>query len=220
MSKQVETAFEKLLGDCTDEERQKIYRMKDALGLQPHDALWMILFALQYHHRLYEKIPGHIEAASVESAKSAAYKAQQQINSAVAQLVPTVEKAVETAASQAVRRISLTRSATTFGAAAMFLGIIILMSMAIGFGIGRDLDSPTVRDLAMYAGAYAIVGSVALLTLCFDYVIDKERGDKFSVSWVTAVLVALFAMPAVWYLAAMLLEALKYLWMSIKPFFG
>jgi len=47
-------AFEKLLGrQSTPAEREQLFRVKEALGLRENDALWLILFALQYYESLY-----------------------------------------------------------------------------------------------------------------------------------------------------------------------
>lgn len=57
----IEDAFTKLLGrQATDEERMRLYRTRDALGLQDNDALWLLLIGLQYHQIQYEAMPGQI----------------------------------------------------------------------------------------------------------------------------------------------------------------
>lgn len=57
----IEDAFTKLLGrQATDEERMRLYRTRDALGLQDNDALWLLLIGLQYHQVQYEAMPGQI----------------------------------------------------------------------------------------------------------------------------------------------------------------
>lgn len=193
MSKQVETAFEKLLGDCTDEERQKIYRMKDALGLQSHDALWIVLFALQHHHRLYEKIPAQIEHASIESSKTAAYRAQAQINQAVAHLVPTVEAGVKNAAEQAMRQVALTNSAFTLVSAAMVAGVILVIGFVLGAGIAQQTTD--VRAIGVYAGAYGMLAVFTLLSFIWDYL----RSDSRDVSSRTIWIAALFLLPVIWF---------------------
>jgi hypothetical protein len=52
------SAFEKLLGrESKPAEREQLYRVKEALGLRDNDALWLVLFALQYYDSLYRQFP-------------------------------------------------------------------------------------------------------------------------------------------------------------------
>ena len=61
----LETAFHQLLGRTpTDQERLRLYRVKDALGLEPNDSLWLVLMALDHYTTLYEKIPQELAGAS------------------------------------------------------------------------------------------------------------------------------------------------------------
>ena len=61
MAEPLETSFQKLTGRApTEAERERLYRVKDALRLPDNDALWSLLIALDYHHSLYEQIPSRI----------------------------------------------------------------------------------------------------------------------------------------------------------------
>lgn len=45
----LESAFERLLGhQATPEDRARLHRVRESLGLCPNDALWDVLIALQY----------------------------------------------------------------------------------------------------------------------------------------------------------------------------
>ena len=45
----VEETFAKVVGrHASDEERQRLYRLRDALGLSDNDAFWSIVMALEY----------------------------------------------------------------------------------------------------------------------------------------------------------------------------
>ncbi|UYM18591.1 hypothetical protein [Endozoicomonas euniceicola] len=62
MSEKIDKYFEKLTErKITDKERLLLYKIKDTLGLKNDDAVWSIFIALNYHLRLYEKIPNSIE---------------------------------------------------------------------------------------------------------------------------------------------------------------
>lgn len=54
----LDDSFARLLGrQPTDAERQRLYRVRDALGLGNNDALWLVLMALEYYQGQYEKLP-------------------------------------------------------------------------------------------------------------------------------------------------------------------
>ena len=58
---ELDDSFARLLGrQPTDAERQQLYRVKDALGLDISDALWQVLFVLQFYQTQYEKMPAEI----------------------------------------------------------------------------------------------------------------------------------------------------------------
>ena len=199
--KELETAFEKLLGDTTDEERQKIYRVKDALGLQNHDALWMVLFALQYHHRLYEQVPAKIEAASLEASKAAAYRAQGKITEAVAGMVPAVQAGVEKAATQALRQVNIEKSLITLISAAALA--VLLMLSGIVLGVRLLSTVPDALHIGLIAGSWLGVAMLALMSIAFAYVRDKETGGM------TTALVVLAAVP-------LIVHALSLLWVGLS----
>lgn len=61
----LETSFHKLLGRApTETEKNRLYRVKDALNLEADDSLWMVLMALDYYVALYEKIPKELAGAT------------------------------------------------------------------------------------------------------------------------------------------------------------
>ncbi|MBA4340880.1 MAG: hypothetical protein C0423_01875 [Methylibium sp.] len=68
-------AFARLLGrQPSDAERERLHRLREVLGLDGNDALWLVLVALQYHLTLFDAIPARIErtAASACAKASAA----------------------------------------------------------------------------------------------------------------------------------------------------
>ena len=48
---------------ATDGERQKLYRVRDTLGIKSTDALWALLLVLEYYLALYEKLPQKVPLA-------------------------------------------------------------------------------------------------------------------------------------------------------------
>ena len=130
---ELEQSFAKLLGrQPSDAERQRLYQVRDALGLRNNDALWLILMALEHYEQLYAGIPARIEAAAKRAAQSAAAQAQADINSAVAQLVPNVEAAVREGARWALAQEALGRSMLTLIAGCVISGLLFAAGMMYG----------------------------------------------------------------------------------------
>jgi AcrR family transcriptional regulator len=54
----VEEMFAKVVGrHASDEERQRLYRLRDALGLRDNDAFWSIVMALEYYDSFFRQYP-------------------------------------------------------------------------------------------------------------------------------------------------------------------
>ena len=57
------SSFERLLGRAaTESEREQLRRVQAELGLRENDALWLVIFALQYYEGLYRQFPKAIAA--------------------------------------------------------------------------------------------------------------------------------------------------------------
>jgi hypothetical protein len=82
-----DAAFETLLGrKATDGERQKLYRVRDTLGVKSTDALWTVLLVLEYYLALYEKLPQRIENAARAAVVQAKATAEAQAKAAAAEV--------------------------------------------------------------------------------------------------------------------------------------
>jgi len=56
-------AFKTLMGRLpSEEERQRLVKVRDALGIRSADAIWEVMIALDYHLQLYTAIPDKIGA--------------------------------------------------------------------------------------------------------------------------------------------------------------
>lgn len=61
-------AFETLVGrQMSDAERQKLLKVRDALGIRDNDALWSLIIALEYYRSYHERIPAKLGAALDEA---------------------------------------------------------------------------------------------------------------------------------------------------------
>ena len=125
---EVFSAFEKLLGrTATETERVQLRKIRDALDLRDNDALWSVLFALQYYDSLYRQFPKAIaaEAAKILAETRAASEAVMRANvaSAQADLARAVSLTAQGVAQSVARRWQL--QWTIIGAA---VGAIIFAS--------------------------------------------------------------------------------------------
>jgi hypothetical protein len=122
------SAFETLLGrTATETERVQLRKIRDALDLRDNDALWSVLFALQYYDSLYRQFPKAIaaEAAKILAETRAASEAVMRANvaSAQADLARAVALTAQGVAQSVARRWQL--QWTIIGAA---VGAIIFAS--------------------------------------------------------------------------------------------
>ena len=93
----VEETFAKVVGrHASEEERQRLYRLRDALGLRDNDAFWSIVMALEYYDSFFRQYPAllaeHTErcikdarAAFAEAAAREAAHAQRTLSEKVAE---------------------------------------------------------------------------------------------------------------------------------------
>ena len=57
----VEEAFAKVVGrHASEEERQRLYRLRDALGLRDNDAFWSIVMALEHYDSFFRQYPAQL----------------------------------------------------------------------------------------------------------------------------------------------------------------
>jgi cbb3-type cytochrome oxidase subunit 3 len=82
-----EMAFEKLVGRrATDGERQKLYRVRDTLGVKSTDAVWTLLLVLEHYLALYETFPQRLEDAARTAVAGAKATAEAQAKAAAAEV--------------------------------------------------------------------------------------------------------------------------------------
>ena len=91
--------FAQLLGrQPTDQERQNLYRVRDALKLKATDAVWLLLMSLQHYETLYEKVPARIAEEVERATKAARRTAEAQARAAQEETKKALMGAVEQAA--------------------------------------------------------------------------------------------------------------------------
>jgi hypothetical protein len=95
----IESSFTALLERTpTDADRQRLYRVRDAMGIKDNDALWTIVMALDHYTQLYEKIPGQIGQTTAAALASVKQTADAVMAASSAQVKADLSKAVADAA--------------------------------------------------------------------------------------------------------------------------
>jgi hypothetical protein len=121
----IPSSFEKLLGRAaTATEREQLRHVQSALGLHDNDALWLVLFALQYYDSLYRQFPKAIgnEAARILGQTKSAADAV--IRSSAEQARADLAKAVTSVARDVARDVAR-KSAFQWMILGMALGAMI-----------------------------------------------------------------------------------------------
>ncbi len=71
----VDAAFAKVLGRAPSEsERERLYRLRDALGLRDNDAFWSIVLALEHYDAFFRQYPAQLAeetTRAIETARAA-----------------------------------------------------------------------------------------------------------------------------------------------------
>lgn len=72
-----ETSFARLVGhQPSHEQRERLYRIRDVLGLRDDDALWSIVSALEHYDALYRLYPAQMASQMREAAEQAMDRAR------------------------------------------------------------------------------------------------------------------------------------------------
>jgi hypothetical protein len=82
----------------TDQDKQNLYRIRDATKLKPTDAVWQLLIAYQYYQKLYEQFPARIAAAAGKVTEGVRAAAEAQAKAAYAETRRALTEAVREAA--------------------------------------------------------------------------------------------------------------------------
>ena len=157
----LENAFERLLGyQPSDQERQRLYRVRDALRLKTTDALWLLMMALQHYETIYEKIPARIAEEANRTMKATRLTAEAQAKAAQEQTRQVIMKTVEQAAVASRRdvvRAEVIRRASWLGGGVVAFGLIVFL---IGFRLGGSKGDAAGRDRARQECGY-VAGAAA-----------------------------------------------------------
>ena len=124
--KYFENVFRQVWGEALgSDERERLLLLQKALEVHDNDALWAVLIALQYHVRLYEKIPDRIADAAEEAVKQVRETAKMTTQAAAAEVLRTLAQEVSRTASAIASRVHGRELAQWAVIATFVLGCVI-----------------------------------------------------------------------------------------------
>jgi hypothetical protein len=131
----LENAFTQLLDrQPTDEERQRLYRARDALNIKPTDAVWTLLMVFEHYQTLYQQMPQQIAQAARNAIETVRATAEAQAKAAREEtkkgLMKAVTEAVRATAKQQAR-------AEHFKWVSAAVSIVSIVLLAVGWGANR-----------------------------------------------------------------------------------
>ncbi len=120
----------------TPEQIQRIQAIAHSFDIPSHDAMFPILVQLDTYYGVFSRLPDEIakknNKSAEDSATNAAARAQNKVNVAVAELVPSISGTLSEAAASAVRQIQLGRSMLTIWGALVIIGFIFSFGWFFG----------------------------------------------------------------------------------------
>lgn len=137
------TVFRKLFDrEPTDAEIRDIFRLQDAFGLGPNDALWGIILALKNNEQIIaagrQTLHDDVKAAA-EAAKSVA---ESRVNELAAQAVATIQDRVSEGVRQAAGTAIADSHATKRSVSLAAVLALVMVSLFLGGAIQSALDAP------------------------------------------------------------------------------
>jgi hypothetical protein len=101
------SSFERLIGRAaTESEREQLRRVQAELGLRENDALWLVIFALQYYEGLYRQFPKAIAAEAQRVLLETRAAAEATIRAGAESAKADLAKAIATAARDVARDVA------------------------------------------------------------------------------------------------------------------
>jgi hypothetical protein len=158
----VEEAFAKVAGrQGSDEERTRLYRLRDALGLRDNDAFWSIVMALEHYDSFFRAYPEKLAeetARAIENARAAfavaAEKEAAQVQRVLSEKV--AETSVQIARRLAERPVGIHRVTTALAAVVAFGALCVrsgysLASAEKPFWVTKEADLGVVAKVLSVA---------------------------------------------------------------------
>jgi hypothetical protein len=162
---ELDDSFTQLLGhQPTDKDRQRLYRVRDALKLKATDAVWQLLMVLQHYETLYEQIPARIAEAAHDATKTVRATAEAQARAAQEETKKALMKAVHETAVVSMKQAT---TAECFKWVSAAVSIVAILLVAVGWGEnrrGQAQGAASGENKAILQCGYATMASSWALT--------------------------------------------------------
>jgi hypothetical protein len=130
------SSFERMLGRAaTERERDQLRRVQAELDLRENDALWLVIFALQYYEGLYRQFP-----------KAIATEAQRVLAETRSAAEATIRAGAESAKADLAKAIAMTARDLARDVARRQMILWLVVGMLVGAGL---------LGIGVYIGAHA-----------------------------------------------------------------
>jgi hypothetical protein len=161
----IEEVFAKVIGrQASEAERERLYRLREALGLHDNDAFWSIVMALEHYDALFRVYPAQLGAEtrrSIENARAAFAVAAQKEAAHVQQVLSqkVAEASVQIARRLADRPIRVHWITTALAAVVAFGSLCVVA----GYNLATSSRLPWGQAVEHPGGAARIVAAIAAL---------------------------------------------------------
>ena len=183
MSDSLSAGFARLLGQqASEEQKRRLYEVRDTLGLADNDALWLVLIALEHYDGLYREYPIRIadEARKTVADVQKAFAAAAALESKRA-----LRKLADAVADASLRVAEEKTSAARVQGFALALAVTVLfgsLCLAMGHAMGSGRFPPwshgngVERIVSAMLGAPAgWVVALALVPIAVDVIRRRRR---------------------------------------------
>ena len=119
-------------------ERQRLYRVRDALKIKATDAVWSLLMVLEYYVTLYSEFPARIATTAREVTNGVRTTAEAEARAAQEETKRALAQAVRQAAVKAANDAATTHLVMWVSIAAGVVGTIMLIIGLSAYGKGRE----------------------------------------------------------------------------------
>ena len=134
----IDEAFAKVVGrQAAPAERERLYRLREALGLRDNDAFWSIVMALEYYDSFFRQYPAELAeqtARCIENARNAFVAAADKEAAHMQRMLSekVAETSVEIARKLAERPVGIHRVTTALAAVVAFGALCV----SAGYNLG------------------------------------------------------------------------------------
>lgn len=145
------SSLERVLEGLSDAQKADLQRVAADLGIEPTDALWSVLAALEYYKGLYEQVPGTINRTVEGLLEKVKETTARELESSRAKVEESLVAAVSGAAQNIVGAISRRRliqwAAGGFAAALTLCAVVFYSGFAVGNSAGYAHGRSDTLDL-------------------------------------------------------------------------